>query len=172
MLRTLPPKSKLEKNVDIVIDRLRRRKRLGRSESTVRLLVKDDLKSGSSVQHIIAERIGEYERARKREHVPKALRGTASEPSAASWRAIISRRMRECGWSCYGLADACGVNRSVLHRFVHGETSFTLDTAEKVCALLHLRLVPAEKLRKSSSKGAVNQVHNGVPRLRQRGVTK
>jgi hypothetical protein len=167
----LPRKSTLEKNVDIVIDTLRRRKRLGRSESTVRYLVTDDLESGMSVQEIIAVRISAYERARNHEHVPKLLRGRAPEPSVPSWRDVITERMQECGLNCGRLGNACGVNRSVLYRFVRGETSLTLDTAEKVCALLHLRLVPAENVGGSSPQGALNRRQNRAP-IRPRGVMK
>jgi hypothetical protein len=172
MLRTLPPKSKIEKNVGVVIDALRRRKRLERSEATVRHLVKEDLESGTSVEDVISERISEYERFQKNKDTPEVLHGTPPEPSAPSWRAIITRRMRECGWNCNRLGGACGVNRTVLYRFVRGETSLTLDTAEKVCALLHLRLVPTENVHGSSPRGALNQRHNRAPRLRQRGVMK
>jgi hypothetical protein len=168
----LTRKSKLEKNVGVVIDTLRRRKRLERSKATVRDLVRDDLESGTSVKDVIAERISEYERFQKNKHTPDASRARTPAPSAPSWRAVITERMQECGWNCSRLGAACGVNRSVLYRFVRGETSLTLDTAEKVCALLHLRLAPAENVDGSSSKGALNQRHDRASRLRQRGVMK
>src|SRR5262249_24970782 len=135
-------------------------------------LVRDDLESGTSVEDVIAERISEYERFQKSKDSPEVLRGPPPEPSAPSWRAIITRRMRECGWNCSRLGGACGVNRTLLYRFVRGETSLTLDTAEKVCALLHLRLVPTENVGGSSARGALNQRHDRTPRLRRRRLMK
>jgi hypothetical protein len=130
------------------------------------------LESGTSVEDVIAERISEYERFQKNKDTPEVSRGTPPEPPAPSWRAIITRRMRERGWNCNRLSGACGVNRTVLYRFVRGETSLTLNTAEKVCALLHLRLVPAEIVGGSSPQGALNQNHYRAPRFRQRRTMK
>jgi plasmid maintenance system antidote protein VapI len=42
--------------------------------------------------------------------------------------------------SPYELAEASGVDRSVLSRFLTGKRSLTLDTVNKLAAVLNLRL--------------------------------
>lgn len=48
------------------------------------------------------------------------------------------------GLSTYAVAKGSGVSQPALHRFVTGERGLTLDTADKLCRFLGLRLVAAE----------------------------
>jgi len=61
-----------------------------------------------------------------------------AEPTLA---ATILAAIGESGLSTYAVAKAAGVSQPVLHRFVTGERGLTLDTAEKLCRFLGLRLV-------------------------------
>jgi plasmid maintenance system antidote protein VapI len=51
-------------------------------------------------------------------------------------RAITAR-----GGSLYELAEQAGVDRSVLSRFVAGRRTITLETADRLAAVLKVRLV-------------------------------
>jgi plasmid maintenance system antidote protein VapI len=42
--------------------------------------------------------------------------------------------------SAYELAEASGVDRSVLSRFINGKRSITLDTVDRLAEVLKLRL--------------------------------
>ena len=50
--------------------------------------------------------------------------------------------VRNCGQSVYAVSQASGVSQSVLSRFLAGERSPTLDTAEKLVEVLGLELRP------------------------------
>jgi plasmid maintenance system antidote protein VapI len=56
----------------------------------------------------------------------------------------ISEQIREAiiksGRSAYELADAAGVDRSVLSRFLSAKRSITLDTVDRLAEELKLRL--------------------------------
>jgi plasmid maintenance system antidote protein VapI len=59
--------------------------------------------------------------------------------------ASLSDQLREliaeAGPSVYELARDAGVDRSVLSRFLAGERTITLETADRLAKLLKLRLV-------------------------------
>jgi len=56
----------------------------------------------------------------------------------------ISEQLREAigksSLSPYELAEASGVDRSVLSRFLNGKRSITLDTVDRLAEVLKLRL--------------------------------
>ena len=56
----------------------------------------------------------------------------------------ISEQLREAigrsDLSAYELAEAAGVNRSVLSRFLNGRRSITLETLDRLADVLKLRL--------------------------------
>jgi plasmid maintenance system antidote protein VapI len=58
----------------------------------------------------------------------------------------LRQAIRECGISLNRLAEATGVHKSQLSRFLRGEQGLTLKAAAKVCAYLGLYLTgPAIK---------------------------
>jgi transcriptional regulator with XRE-family HTH domain len=52
----------------------------------------------------------------------------------------LRSHLRECGMSPYAIAKSSGVSQSVLSRFLAGERSPTLDTADKLAQVLGLEL--------------------------------
>ena len=54
--------------------------------------------------------------------------------------AQLRERITSSPLSPYELAEASGVDRSVLSRFLAGKRSLTLDTVDKLAAVLNLRL--------------------------------
>jgi ribosome-binding protein aMBF1 (putative translation factor) len=56
--------------------------------------------------------------------------------------AIIRARIKSEGWPCYALGKTCGVDPAVVQRFMSGERSIRLETAERLCSVLGLFLVP------------------------------
>ena len=56
---------------------------------------------------------------------------------AGQLRALVAAR----GLSGYALAQAAGLNRSTVNRFLAGESGLTLDTLDALCGALGLRLV-------------------------------
>jgi hypothetical protein len=56
------------------------------------------------------------------------------------WREIMVERIREMQCSLGDLATESGVDAGVLSRFIRGERSITLDTAERLCGAIGLRL--------------------------------
>jgi transcriptional regulator with XRE-family HTH domain len=59
--------------------------------------------------------------------------------------ATLSEQLREligaAGPSAYELARDAGVDRSVLSRFLTGKRTITLETADRLAAVLKLRLI-------------------------------
>lgn len=55
----------------------------------------------------------------------------------------IRAAVRESGLSTYAVAKGAGVSQPVLHRFMSGERGLNLDTADRLCRFLGLRLVRA-----------------------------
>jgi plasmid maintenance system antidote protein VapI len=59
--------------------------------------------------------------------------------------ATLSQQLREligeAGPSVYELARDAGVDRSVLSRFLAGKRTITLETADRLAAVLKLRLI-------------------------------
>lgn len=70
-----------------------------------------------------------------------------SPPAAPTLAEAIREAIRSSGQTVYAVAKAAGVSQPVLHRFVAGERGLTLDTADKLCRYLGLRLVKAESDR-------------------------
>ena len=60
----------------------------------------------------------------------------------------IRKEFRKSGRSIKSLADDAGVCYASAHRFIQGTDNTTLATADKVCRILGLKLVP----RKSHGK--------------------
>ncbi len=58
------------------------------------------------------------------------------------WSAIIRAKIKSEGWPCYSLGKTCGVDPAVIQRFMNGQRSIRLETAEKLCGVLGLFLVP------------------------------
>ena len=58
--------------------------------------------------------------------------------------AALVAAIRDSGHSAYAVAKESGVAYPVLHRFLAGERGLTLDTADKLCRFLGLRLVKAK----------------------------
>jgi plasmid maintenance system antidote protein VapI len=54
--------------------------------------------------------------------------------------AQLRRAIRGCGLSLNKLAEATGVHKAELSRFLRAEQSLTLNAAAKLCAYLGLRL--------------------------------
>ncbi len=52
----------------------------------------------------------------------------------------IRRAVDATGLSVYAVAKASGISQPIVHRFMNGERGLTLDTADKLCRFLGLRL--------------------------------
>jgi len=63
---------------------------------------------------------------------------------------VLRAYVQRDGRSLYALADACGIARGTLSRFVRGERDFTLGTADRLCRALGLELRP---VRRGKAKG-------------------
>ncbi|MEW4564676.1 helix-turn-helix transcriptional regulator [Bremerella sp. JC770] len=57
----------------------------------------------------------------------------------------IRKQIKASGVSHYQIAQGSGVSTSVLSRFMAGETSITLATAEKLATYFELELKPKSK---------------------------
>jgi len=56
------------------------------------------------------------------------------------------RRAIECsGKSRYRISKESGVAQTVLCRFVHGKTGMSLESVDRICACLRLRLVAEDE---------------------------
>ena len=53
---------------------------------------------------------------------------------------VIRREIARDGRTIYRLAKDSGVNAAVIQRFVSGERGLNLDTADRVCRVLGLKL--------------------------------
>jgi transcriptional regulator with XRE-family HTH domain len=66
-------------------------------------------------------------------------------PKRKKLPATLSEQLREliaaAGPSVYELARDAGVDRSVLSRFLAGKRTITLETADRLAAVLKLRLI-------------------------------
>jgi transcriptional regulator with XRE-family HTH domain len=60
--------------------------------------------------------------------------------ASKSFENIVRRAINESGLSRYQISKQSGVPESVLSRFVSGKRSISLDTLEKLRAVLHLEL--------------------------------
>lgn len=65
-----------------------------------------------------------------------------AEPTLA---AVILDAIRDSGVSVYAVAKGAEVSQPLVHRFVSGERGLTLDTADKLCRFLGLKLVHEKK---------------------------
>lgn len=54
---------------------------------------------------------------------------------------VIRKAIEDSGLSVYAVAKRSGVSQPVVHRFASGERDMTLETADKVCRFLGLKLV-------------------------------
>jgi transcriptional regulator with XRE-family HTH domain len=64
----------------------------------------------------------------------------------------LRRAIERSGKSRYRIAQESGVAEAVLSRFVHGERDLRLDTADKLCAALGLRVVIEPKGKRRAKK--------------------
>jgi ribosome-binding protein aMBF1 (putative translation factor) len=68
----------------------------------------------------------------------------------------LRRAIEQSGMSRYRISRETGINESVLSRFVHSETSLSLETVDSLCALLGARLVvestPVKQSKRSPKK--------------------
>lgn len=55
--------------------------------------------------------------------------------------ASLQKAIKADGADAAGLAREAGIDRSVISRFVAGRRTITLETADRICAVLRLRLV-------------------------------
>jgi plasmid maintenance system antidote protein VapI len=62
-----------------------------------------------------------------------------------SLEATLKQALSDTGKSVYALARASGVSQPVLHRFMAGQRTLTLPTADKLCAFLGLELMKSSK---------------------------
>ena len=77
--------------------------------------------------------------------------------SSSSWREVIVERIVAHKCTLHELAAQSGINVSVLSRLVHGQRSMNLDTAERLCAVLGLRLVAENSTALAASGSAVTK---------------
>lgn len=52
----------------------------------------------------------------------------------------LRKAIKKSGLTQYRIAKDTGVPQPVVNRFVNGERGITLETADKLCRYLHLRL--------------------------------
>jgi len=64
----------------------------------------------------------------------------AKPPADPSLADAILAAVRDSGMSVYAVAKGANVSQPALHRFVAGERSIGLDTADRLCRFLGLRL--------------------------------
>jgi plasmid maintenance system antidote protein VapI len=57
----------------------------------------------------------------------------------------ILAKIKDSGMSQYRLAQESGVSTPVISRFVSGQRTLTLETADKLCRVLGLKLVDVEE---------------------------
>lgn len=66
--------------------------------------------------------------------------------------ALLRKTIQDCGKSLNVLSKECGVSNPQLSRFVRGERSLSLDSAEKLLRYFGLRVQPAEPAKKLAAK--------------------
>jgi len=76
-----------------------------------------------------------------------------TEQSRRTLSETIKTAVTQSRLSVNGLAKRAGVPQPVLHRFVTGETSVTLATADRLCAYLGLELRPPKAEPSSQAAG-------------------
>jgi plasmid maintenance system antidote protein VapI len=62
---------------------------------------------------------------------------------------VIRASVERLGWTKYRLAQESGVAQAVVGRFINGERDLKLETADKLCRVLGLRLVGSPKRAKT-----------------------
>jgi transcriptional regulator with XRE-family HTH domain len=80
-----------------------------------------------------------------------------SEPQ--DWSAIIRERIEAEGWSTADLAAFSGVNHAQLSRFLSGQRSLTLRTAQRLCHALGLTLTGEETPEDCATQRAFREEH-------------
>jgi hypothetical protein len=67
------------------------------------------------------------------------------KPVPSTLSAVLLRTIKERGLTSYELGKRTGVSWTVYHRFMAGERSLSLPTAEKLAEALGLELVPRDQ---------------------------
>jgi len=60
---------------------------------------------------------------------------------------ILRKAIEDSGYSQNQLSKLSGVNRAQINRFVKGERTLTLESAEKIAKVLKLELKPKKKVK-------------------------
>ena len=60
----------------------------------------------------------------------------------------LRRAVNQSGLSRYEICKRAGLDQSVMHRFVHGQSGLSMTTIDAICEILGLRLVAEEKPRR------------------------
>lgn len=66
---------------------------------------------------------------------------------------LLRKQIDATGESLHAVAKGAGISYPVVYRFYHGQRSIMLETVEKLCRYLKLKLTPrAEKQRTKGGK--------------------
>ena len=57
-------------------------------------------------------------------------------PIAIAIGAALKREIDRCGWTVVQLADAIGVDRSMIYKIIRGDAALTLERAHEIAQLL------------------------------------
>lgn len=68
-------------------------------------------------------------------------RPAVKKPAATTLTGALRQAIRESGQTIYAVSKGAGISNPVTIRFMSGERDIRLETAEKLCAYLGLKLV-------------------------------